>query len=84
MNPAVATLPSVADLVPETWQSRSEPSARGMIGQDHIRGLSTVQTGSAIVAVSDLDEARVRRIADTIPGARVHATGRDLSASSCW
>ncbi len=50
----------------------------GMIGQDHIRRLTTVLAGSEVVAVTDVDQARARNVADGIPGARVHATGQDL------
>jgi myo-inositol 2-dehydrogenase/D-chiro-inositol 1-dehydrogenase len=50
----------------------------GMIGQDHIRRLTKVLAGSAVVAVTDVDAARTQRVADGIPGARAHPTGRDL------
>ena len=50
----------------------------GMIGQDHIRRLSTVLSGSALVAVADADEARARNVAESVTGARAHATGQDL------
>jgi myo-inositol 2-dehydrogenase / D-chiro-inositol 1-dehydrogenase len=49
-----------------------------MIGQDHIRRLTTVLAASEVVAVTDVDQARARNVADGIPGARVHATGQDL------
>jgi myo-inositol 2-dehydrogenase/D-chiro-inositol 1-dehydrogenase len=50
----------------------------GMIGQDHIRRLTTVLSGSAVVAVTDADRARAQSVAAGVPGARVHATGQDL------
>ena len=46
----------------------------GMIGQDHIRRLTTVLVGAEIVAVSDVDEARATQVAAGISGAQVHAT----------
>jgi myo-inositol 2-dehydrogenase/D-chiro-inositol 1-dehydrogenase len=33
----------------------------GMIGQDHIRRLATVLSGSKVVAVTDVDPARAER-----------------------
>ena len=50
----------------------------GMIGQDHIRRLTTVLSGSAVVAVADVDPARAQSVAGAIRGARAHATGQDL------
>jgi myo-inositol 2-dehydrogenase / D-chiro-inositol 1-dehydrogenase len=50
----------------------------GMIGQDHIRRLTTVLAGSEVVAVSDVDRERARSVADGIADARVHATGQEL------
>lgn len=50
----------------------------GMIGQDHIRRLTTVLAGGAVVAVTDADAARAKSVAEGVPGARVHATGQDL------
>jgi myo-inositol 2-dehydrogenase / D-chiro-inositol 1-dehydrogenase len=52
----------------------------GLIGQDHIRRLATVLSDVEVVAVSDIDIARARRVADGIAGARVHATGQELIA----
>lgn len=52
----------------------------GMIGQDHIRRLTTVLAGSAVSAVSDVDTARARQVADGLPAARAFATGDDLIA----
>ena len=50
----------------------------GMIGQDHIRRLTKVLAGAQVVAVTDVDAARAQEVADGVPGARVHATGKDL------
>jgi myo-inositol 2-dehydrogenase/D-chiro-inositol 1-dehydrogenase len=50
----------------------------GMIGQDHIRRLTKVLAGSAVVAVTDVDQARAKSVADGIPGARAYATGQEL------
>jgi predicted dehydrogenase len=35
----------------------------GMIGQDHIRRLTSVLAGASIVAVSDVDAAQAERVA---------------------
>ena len=51
----------------------------GLIGKDHIRRLTTVVAGSAVVAVSDVDATAAKRVAEDIPGgATVHADGQDL------
>lgn len=50
----------------------------GMIGQDHIRRLTRVLAGSAVVAVADANVARARSVAENIPGAIAHATGEEL------
>jgi myo-inositol 2-dehydrogenase/D-chiro-inositol 1-dehydrogenase len=50
----------------------------GTIGQDHIRRLTTVLPGAAVVAVADADRGRAREVAARVPGAQAHATGRDL------
>jgi myo-inositol 2-dehydrogenase / D-chiro-inositol 1-dehydrogenase len=50
----------------------------GMIGQDHIRRLTTVLSGSQVVAVTDVDSARAQIVADGLPGARAHTSGQDL------
>jgi myo-inositol 2-dehydrogenase / D-chiro-inositol 1-dehydrogenase len=52
----------------------------GMIGQDHIRRLTHVLAGSAVTAVSDVDTARARDVADALPGATAFATGEELIA----
>jgi myo-inositol 2-dehydrogenase/D-chiro-inositol 1-dehydrogenase len=50
----------------------------GMMGQDHIRRISRVLTGGAVVAVNDVDAARAGQVAAGLPGAAVHATAQDL------
>jgi myo-inositol 2-dehydrogenase/D-chiro-inositol 1-dehydrogenase len=50
----------------------------GMIGQDHIRRLTHVLSGSRVVAVTDVDAARARAVADGVPGSRALPTGQDV------
>jgi myo-inositol 2-dehydrogenase/D-chiro-inositol 1-dehydrogenase len=50
----------------------------GMIGQDHIRRISTVLSGARVAAVTDVDLDRARAVADGVPGAVVHETGQAL------
>lgn len=50
----------------------------GMIGQDHIRRLTRVLAGAEVVAISDVDAERARRVADGIDGASAFATGEEL------
>ena len=50
----------------------------GMIGQDHIRRLTSVLSGARVAAVTDVDLDRARSVADGVPGAVVHDTGRAL------
>ena len=52
----------------------------GMIGQDHIRRLTTVLAGSAVTAVSDVDAARASQVADRLPAAKASPTGEELIA----
>jgi myo-inositol 2-dehydrogenase / D-chiro-inositol 1-dehydrogenase len=52
----------------------------GMIGQDHIRRITQVLTGGAVVAVADVDKARAGQVAAGLPGAAVHETAADLIA----
>jgi myo-inositol 2-dehydrogenase/D-chiro-inositol 1-dehydrogenase len=52
----------------------------GMIGQDHIRRLTQVVTGAAVVAVTDVNAEQAARVADAVPGAKVFATGQELIA----
>jgi myo-inositol 2-dehydrogenase/D-chiro-inositol 1-dehydrogenase len=50
----------------------------GMIGQDHIRRISTVLSGARVAAVTDVDLDRARAVADGVPGSVVHDTGQAL------
>ena len=59
----------------------------GVIGQDHIRRITEVLTGGAVVAVNDVDAARAGQVAAGLPsvglqGATVHATAADLIADA--
>jgi myo-inositol 2-dehydrogenase / D-chiro-inositol 1-dehydrogenase len=51
----------------------------GMIGQDHIRRMTTVLSGVAVTAVSDVDSAIAADVGGRI-GATVHPTGEDVVA----
>ena len=50
----------------------------GMIGQDHIRRLTTVLAGANVVAVSDVDSARAREVASRLNRARAYGAGEEL------
>src|SRR6476661_3958042 len=50
----------------------------GMIGKDHIRRLTTVLAGASVSAVTDVNLDEAKRVADTVPAARAHSTGREL------
>lgn len=50
----------------------------GMIGQDHIRRLTRVLSGSVVVAVTDVDAAVAAEVADGLLGARTYPTGKEL------
>lgn len=52
----------------------------GMIGQDHIRRMSTVLAGGEVVAVADTDEARAGEVAGRLAKAKAHPTGQALIA----
>lgn len=52
----------------------------GMIGQDHIRRMSTVLAGGRVVAVADTDEGRAKDVAGRLAGATAHPTGVALIA----
>ncbi|GAA4102341.1 Gfo/Idh/MocA family oxidoreductase [Actinomadura miaoliensis] len=51
----------------------------GMIGQEHIRRLTTVVTGAEVVAIADLATDRAERLA-AATGARAHASGTEVIA----
>jgi myo-inositol 2-dehydrogenase/D-chiro-inositol 1-dehydrogenase len=51
----------------------------GLIGQDHIRRLTTVLSGARVVAVADVDVERARGIAADL-AATAHSSGEDLIA----
>jgi myo-inositol 2-dehydrogenase / D-chiro-inositol 1-dehydrogenase len=50
----------------------------GMIGQDHIRRLTQVLSGSRVVAVTDVDLDRAKAVAGGLLDCRVHETGQSL------
>ncbi|WP_328470774.1 Gfo/Idh/MocA family oxidoreductase [Actinoplanes sp. NBC_00393] len=52
----------------------------GMIGQDHIRRMTTVLSGVEVTAVSDVNAEAATAVAEQI-GARVHTTGQELIVS---
>lgn len=53
----------------------------GMIGQDHIRRLTTVLAGANVVAVSDANAALAKEVAGRVAGAKVYASGEELIAA---
>jgi myo-inositol 2-dehydrogenase/D-chiro-inositol 1-dehydrogenase len=53
----------------------------GMIGQDHIRRLTTVLAGADVVAVSDVDAAQAAGVASRLSGAKAYASGEELIAA---
>lgn len=50
----------------------------GTMGADHVRTLSTVVPGAGVVAVSDADLRRARRVADAVGGCRALREPLDL------
>jgi myo-inositol 2-dehydrogenase / D-chiro-inositol 1-dehydrogenase len=52
----------------------------GMIGQDHIRRMTTVLSGVRVTAVTDVDAEVAKKVAESVPGAALHATGEALIA----
>jgi myo-inositol 2-dehydrogenase/D-chiro-inositol 1-dehydrogenase len=50
----------------------------GMIGKDHIRRLTTVLAGAAVVAVTDVNVEESAKVAAGLPGATAHASGQDV------
>jgi myo-inositol 2-dehydrogenase/D-chiro-inositol 1-dehydrogenase len=53
----------------------------GMIGQDHVRRMTTVLSGVQVTAVADVDAGAAATVAARI-GATAHATGEDLIADA--
>ena len=47
-----------------------------MIGQDHIRRLTTVLAGAKVVAVSDVNAEQAQEVAARVAGAKVYADRR--------
>lgn len=52
----------------------------GMIGRDHIRRMTEVLRGCAVVAVTDAERARAEAVAETLPGVRVFTDAAGLIA----
>ena len=52
----------------------------GMIGQDHIRRLTTVLAGANVVAVSDINPARAHEVASRLNCAKAYGPGEELIA----
>jgi len=52
----------------------------GLIGQDHIRRITTVLSGARVAAVTDVDVSRASSVAGGLSDVRVHRTGQDLIA----
>src|SRR4051812_17723782 len=50
----------------------------GMIGQDHIRRLTTVLSGARVAAVTDVDLDRAKSVVEHLSGARVYDSGQEL------
>ncbi|MCB1883637.1 MAG: Gfo/Idh/MocA family oxidoreductase [Geminicoccaceae bacterium] len=50
----------------------------GLIGEDHVRRLTRVLSGGAVVAVADVDRGRAERVAAALGGPRVLAVGEDV------
>jgi myo-inositol 2-dehydrogenase/D-chiro-inositol 1-dehydrogenase len=52
----------------------------GMIGQDHIRRMSQVLSGSRVTAVTDVDRAKAQETAASVGDVTVHDTGQEVIA----
>jgi myo-inositol 2-dehydrogenase / D-chiro-inositol 1-dehydrogenase len=52
----------------------------GMIGQDHIRRMTSVLSGVRVVAVTDVDAAAAARVVERLPEVTVHQSGEALIA----
>ena len=53
----------------------------GMIGQDHIRRLTTVLAGANVVAVSDVNAVQAKEVAARLSHAKAYPTGEELIAA---
>jgi len=53
----------------------------GMIGQDHIRRLTTVLAGADVVAVSDVNASHAKEVAAGLAHAKAYPTGEELIAA---
>ena len=53
----------------------------GMIGQDHLRRLTRVLSGTDVVAVSDVDAGRARAVAGNLRAAEAFGSGEELIAA---
>jgi myo-inositol 2-dehydrogenase/D-chiro-inositol 1-dehydrogenase len=53
----------------------------GMIGEDHVRRLTTVLAGASVTAVTDVDATRAKRVAADHGHPAVHDTGQDVIES---
>ncbi len=52
----------------------------GMIGEDHVRRLTTVVAGAAVTALTDVDAGRAAEVSGRFGIVTVHATGQDVIA----
>ena len=52
----------------------------GLIGEDHVRRLTTVLDDASVIAVTDVDKDRAAAVAERYGVATVHATGEDVIA----
>jgi myo-inositol 2-dehydrogenase/D-chiro-inositol 1-dehydrogenase len=52
----------------------------GMMGEDHVRRLTTVVAGAAVTALTDVDPGRAAEVSRRLGVEAVHATGQDVIA----
>jgi myo-inositol 2-dehydrogenase/D-chiro-inositol 1-dehydrogenase len=52
----------------------------GLIGEDHVRRLTTVLDGASVTAVTDVDSGRAAAVAERYGVATVHTTGEEVIA----
>ena len=52
----------------------------GLIGEDHVRRLTTVLDGAPVTAVTDVDKDRAAAVAEKYGVGTVHASGEDVIA----